>query len=66
MRQLKDRVCSSIEMILEKAEKIGKEKKEWSIDELYKASDIVKDMSESLKNLSKMHYYLSEHTDERF
>lgn len=66
MRQLKDRVCSSIETILEKAEKIGKEKKEWSIDELYKASDIVKDMSESLKNLSKMHYYLSEHTDERF
>jgi hypothetical protein len=66
MRQLKDRVCSSIEMILEKAEKIGKEKKEWSIDELYKASDIVKDMSESLKNLSKMHYYLSEHADERF
>ena len=29
-------------------------------------SDIVKDMSESLKNLSKMHYYLSEHADERF
>lgn len=66
MRQLKDRVCSSIEMILEKAEKIGKEKKEWSIDELYKASDIVKDMAEALKDLSKMHYYLSEHADERF
>ena len=66
MKQLKDRVCSSIEMILEKAEKIGREKKEWTIDEVYKASDIVKDMAEALKDLSKMHYYLSEHTDERY
>lgn len=66
MKQLKDRVCSSIAMVLDKAEKIGREKKEWTIDELYKASDIVKDMSESLKDLSKMHYYLSEHADERY
>ena len=36
-----DRVHQSIEMILEKSEKIGVEKKEWSLDELYKASDIV-------------------------
>lgn len=66
MRQLKDRVCSSIAMILEKTEKVGREKKEWTIDELYKVSDITKDMAESLKDLSKMHYYLSEHADERY
>jgi hypothetical protein len=53
-------------MILDKAEKIGREKKEWTIDEVYKASDIVKDMAEALKDLSKMHYYLSEHADERY
>lgn len=66
MKQLKDRVCASIEMILDKAEKIGREKKEWTIDEVYKASDIVKDMAESLKDLAKMHHYLSEHADERY
>ena len=66
MKQLKDRVCSGIEMILEKSEKIGREKKDWTIDEVYKMSDIVKDMAESLKELSKMHYYLSEHADERY
>lgn len=66
MKQLKDRVCSGIEMILEKSEKIGREKKDWTIDEVYKMSDIVKDMAESLKDLSKMHYYLSEHADERY
>jgi gamma-glutamyl:cysteine ligase YbdK (ATP-grasp superfamily) len=66
MKHLKDRVCLSIEMILDKAEKIGREKKEWTIDEVYKASDIVKDMAEALKDLSKMHHYLSEHADERY
>ena len=50
---INDRVCQSLEMILEKAEKIGTEKKEWSLDELYMASDIVKDIAEALKDLSK-------------
>ena len=59
MKQLKDRVCAGIEMVLDKSEKIGREKKDWTIDELYKMTDIVKD-------LSKMHYYLSEHSDERY
>lgn len=57
-----DRVHQSIEMVLEKAEKIGVEKKEWSLDELFKASDIVKDMAEALKDLSKA----SVHSMERY
>ena len=66
MNMLKDRVCAGIEMILERSEKIGREKKEWSLDELYKASDIIKDMAESLKDLAKMHHHLSEHSMERY
>lgn len=66
MKQLKDRTCSGIEMVLEKSEKIGREKKDRTINELYKIADIVKDCAESLKDLSKMHYYLSEHSDERY
>lgn len=66
MEQLKNRICVGIEMILEKSEKISREKREWSLDEVYKASDIIKDMAEALKDLSKMHYYLSEHSMEKF
>lgn len=66
MKILKERVCSGIEMILEKSEKIGREKKEWSLQELSEASDIIKDMAESLKNLAKMHHYLSEHSMEKY
>lgn len=66
MKVLKDRICAGIEMILEKSEKIGREKKEWSIEEVSKASDIVKDMAEALKDLAKVHYLLSEHSEERF
>ena len=57
-----DRICQSIEMVLEKSEKFGTEKKEWSLDELYKAADIVKDMAEAYKDLSKA----SEHSIERY
>jgi len=47
---------------LEKSEKFGTEKKEWSLDELFKAADIVKDMAEAYKDLSKA----SEHSIERY
>lgn len=57
-----ERVEQSIQMIMEKAEKIGTEKKEWTLDELFKASDIVKDMAEALKDLSKA----SMHSMERY
>jgi hypothetical protein len=66
MNELHDRICTSIEMVIEKSEKIGREKKEWTLDEVYKISDVVKDMSEALKDLAKAHYYLSEHSAERF
>lgn len=66
MKVLKDRICSGIEMILEKSEKIGREKKEWTLDEVWKASDIVKDMAEALKDLAKVHYILSEHSEEKY
>lgn len=66
MKVLKERVCVGIETILEKSEKIGREKKEWTIDELSEAADIVKDMAEALKDIAEMHYYLSEHSVERY
>lgn len=66
MEELKKRICSGINMVSEKAEKIGREKREWSLTELGEISDIVKDMSQALKDLAKIHYYLSEHSMEKY
>lgn len=66
MKMLKERTCSGIEMILDKFEKIGREKQEWTFDEVCKAADVIKDMPESIKNIAQMHYYLSEHSMEKF
>lgn len=57
MEETKKRIHTGIEMVLEKVEKISREKKEWSIDEVFKVSDIVKDMAEALKDLSKASEY---------
>ena len=53
-------------MISEKAEKIGREKSEWSLDELGKMADIEKDISKSFKNLIKVHIMLGEHSIEKY
>lgn len=38
----------------------------WSLEEVMYMSDITKDMSETLKNLAKTNYYLSEHSIKRY
>lgn len=65
MEEYKKRICAGISMVLEKSEKIGREKREWSLEEVGEMSDIVKDMSEALKDIAKTHYYLSEHSIEK-
>jgi hypothetical protein len=66
MEEYKKRICAGISMVLEKSEKIGREKREWSLEEVGEMSDIVKDMAEALKDIAKTHYYLSEHSIEKF
>lgn len=66
MEEYKKRICAGISMVLEKSEKIGREKREWSLEEVGEMSDIVKDMTEALKDIAKTHYYLSEHSIEKF
>ena len=53
-------------MILDKAEQIGRLEEKWSLEEVMYMSDITKDMSETLKNLAKTNYYLSEHSIKRY
>ena len=49
-------------MILDKAEQIARSEEKWSLEEVMYMADITKDMSETLKNLAKTNYYLSEHS----
>lgn len=64
--ELKAKIYSGLDMVLEKAEKIGKVKAEMTIDELGKMSDILKDVSEAHKNMAKAHMIYSEHSPERY
>lgn len=66
MEELRKKICSGIDMVIEKSEKISREKKEWSLAELGEMSDIVKDLAESLKDIAKAHYYFSEHSMEKY
>ena len=59
MERLKEWICQGMEMVLEKSEEISRDKRDWSMDELGKASDIVKDMAEAYKDLIKSQHYYS-------
>lgn len=63
---MKEKIYNGLEMIMEKAEKIGKSKSEYSIDELYKMADILKDTAKGFKDLAKAHKIFSEHSIERY
>lgn len=39
---------------------------EYSLEELYMMTDIVKDSAEAFKDLAKAHKYFSEHSIERY
>jgi hypothetical protein len=62
----KEKIYKGMQMVLEKAEHIGRTETMWSMEELSLMSDITKDMSEVLKNMAKTHYYLSEHSVKKY
>lgn len=66
MEELKKRICAGITTVLEKSEKISREKREWSLEEVGEMSDVYKDMAQAYKDLAKAHYYMSEHSMERY
>ena len=63
---MKERIYDGLRMVGEKAEKIGREKTEWSLDELGKMADIEKDMAKAFKCLIKTHIMLNEHSIEKY
>jgi hypothetical protein len=66
MKKIHERIYKGLDMISEKAEMIGRAKSEWSLNELGEIADIQKDISESFKNLIKVHVMTSEHSVEKY
>lgn len=61
-----DKLDHASHTVLEKADTIYKNKSGWTVEELGKFVDILKDLSEISKNVAKTHYLLSEHSIERY
>lgn len=61
-----DELYSSSEILLDKINSIYKSKSTWTIDELGKITDMVKDISECYKNLAKVHKIIAENPIERY
>ncbi len=66
IKKIHERIYKGLDMISEKAEMIGRAKSEWSLCELGDMADIQKDISESFKNLIKVHVMTSEHSVEKY
>ena len=66
IKKMQEHIFNGLEMIKEKAEKIGREKSEWSLCELGYMADIEKDMAETLKYLVKVHVMTNEHSIEKY
>lgn len=64
--KMHDDFHSGVRMMLEKMEKMGREKPGWSLCEMGQLADIMKDLSMVEKNLAKAHYYSMEHSEETF
>lgn len=66
IEKMSKRIYAGLDMVSEKAEKIGREKAEWSLCDLGMMADIEKDMAKSFKSLVKVHRMLSEHSIEKY
>lgn len=55
---------SGVRMMMDKIEKISREKGAWSLMEMGELSDIMKDLAMTEKAIAKAHHYYSESSDE--
>lgn len=66
LHELKKSYYTTTHGIMNKVTDICKTKQSWSIHELGEIADIVKDLSETHKNIAKVYHLMSEHTTETF
>ena len=66
MEMIKKRIYSGWDMTMQVAEKIGREKKEWSLCEAMKSADILKDLAKTFKYLVEVESTMAESGVEKF
>ena len=64
--KLYDDFHSGVRMMMDKVEKIAKSESDWSLDEMGKLADIMKDLAMTEKGIAKAHHCYSEHSDKRY
>ena len=57
---------SGVRMMMDKIEKIAKEKGAWTLSEMGELADMMKDLAMTEKGIAKAHMYYSEHSEETF
>lgn len=66
IEQIKKRLLSGWDMTMQASEKIGREKSEWSLCDVMKSADIIKDLTKSFKNLVEVEHIVSESGMEKY
>lgn len=66
IESIKKRIISGWDMTMQIAEKIGREKKEWSLCDAMKSADIIKDLSKTFKNLVEVETMVSSEGVEKY
>ena len=64
--KLYDDFHSGVRMMMDKIEKIAKEKSSWTLCEMGEVADIMKDLAMTEKGIAKAHHIYSEKSDESY
>jgi len=57
---------SGVRMMMDKIEKIAKEKSSWTLCEMGQLADIMKDLAMTEKGIAKAHYMYSDKSEEAY
>lgn len=64
--KLYDDFHSGVRMMMDKIEKMVKEKSSWTLCEMGQLADIMKDLATTEKGIAKAHYMYAEKSDESY
>ena len=65
-KKLYDDFHSGVRMMMDKIEKIARDKSSWSLSEMGMLADIMKDLATTEKGIAKAHYCYQEKSEESF
>lgn len=66
LKKMQEDLHKGVRMFLDKLEKVGREKTDWTLCEMGQVADIMKDLSTVEKDIAKTHMLMSEHSSEVF